>query len=73
MKQVLCPWAFSESIQPDWLDGAMIVLAMYTLNIFHPGRLLGHLIGKNASSDLGSSEENIKKMSNTQITIQSAV
>jgi hypothetical protein len=25
----------------DILDGAMIVLAMYTLNIFHPGFLLG--------------------------------
>lgn len=24
----------------DVLDGAMIVLATYTLNIFHPGRLL---------------------------------
>ena len=25
----------------DVLDGAMIVLAMYTLNFFHPGRLIG--------------------------------
>ena len=25
----------------DVLDGAMIVLAMYTLNFCHPGRLLG--------------------------------
>jgi hypothetical protein len=28
------------NIFPDVLDGAMIVLAMYTLNIFHPGVLL---------------------------------
>lgn len=26
----------------DWLDGGMITLAMFTLNIFHPGFLLGH-------------------------------
>lgn len=26
---------------PDFLDGVMIILAMYTLNFFHPGRLLG--------------------------------
>lgn len=25
---------------PDVLDGAMIVLAMFTLNLFHPGYLL---------------------------------
>ena len=25
----------------DVFDGAMIVLAMYTLNLLHPGRLLG--------------------------------
>ena len=25
----------------DTFDAAMIVLAMYTLNFFHPGRLLG--------------------------------
>lgn len=24
----------------DIFDGAMVVLAMYTLNFFHPGRLL---------------------------------
>ena len=26
----------------DIFDGAMIVLAMYTLNLLHPGWLLGH-------------------------------
>jgi hypothetical protein len=26
----------------DWLDGAMVLLAIYTLNIFHPGFLLGN-------------------------------
>ncbi|CCM03424.1 uncharacterized protein FIBRA_05555 [Fibroporia radiculosa] len=25
----------------DWLDGGMIVLAMFTVNVFHPGFLLG--------------------------------
>ena len=27
----------------DVLDGAMIVIAMYTINFFHPGILLGHI------------------------------
>jgi hypothetical protein len=27
-------------VKPDVLDGAMITLAMYTLNILHPGVLL---------------------------------
>lgn len=29
------------TLSTDVLDGAMIVLAMYTLNVFHPGLLLG--------------------------------
>ncbi len=31
----------ADRLDPDVLDGAMIVLAMYTLNVFHPGFLLG--------------------------------
>lgn len=30
----------NDTASTDVLDGAMITLAMYTLNIFHPGYLL---------------------------------
>lgn len=29
----------------DVLDGAMVVLAMYTMNLFHPARLLNKTMG----------------------------
>ena len=32
--------AIADDETSDVLDGAMIVLAMYTLNVFHPARLL---------------------------------
>lgn len=28
----------------DVLDGAMITIAMFTINIFYPGFLLGHIL-----------------------------
>lgn len=34
------PPVFSNENSPDVLDGMMIVFAMYTFNIMHPGRLL---------------------------------
>ncbi|EKM50091.1 uncharacterized protein PHACADRAFT_213853 [Phanerochaete carnosa HHB-10118-sp] len=54
-------WLFSEHTVPvrehsnpipptDTFDGAMIVLAMYTLNVFHPGPLLSGSTQDSASS-----------------------
>lgn len=34
-------YAYSPAYLIDWLDGGMICLAMFTMNIFHPGLLLG--------------------------------
>lgn len=37
---VLCQLTYQTDYLTDVFDGAMITLAMYTLNIFHPGFLL---------------------------------
>ena len=32
---------YSPLYMIDWLDGGMVCLAMFTMNVFHPGLLLG--------------------------------
>lgn len=42
----LTDWPLTRDLT-DVFDGAMITLAIYTMNFFHPGRLLNHLgVGK---------------------------
>ena len=40
----------------DILDGAMIVLAMYTINLFHPGFLLFAVVSRDAQAHATNAE-----------------
>lgn len=61
----MCPSSASliSRCEIDWLDGGMITLAMYTMNLLHPGRLLGRDMGLSErapsadTSDAGSDKE----------------
>ena len=46
----------------DVLDGAMITLAMYTMNFAHPGLLLGRVKGLPKTRSGGSSDSNIEEV-----------
>ena len=52
---------FSPSLS-DVLDGAMITLAMYTMNFAHPGLLLGRVKGLPKIQSGGSSNSNIEEV-----------
>jgi hypothetical protein len=45
----------------DVLDGAMITLAMYTMNFAHPGLLLGRVKGLPKIQSTGSSDSSIEE------------
>ena len=46
----------------DVLDGAMITLAMYTMNFAHPGLLLGRVKGFPKTGSRGSNDSNISEV-----------
>jgi hypothetical protein len=46
----------------DVLDGAMITLAMYTMNFAHPGLLLGRVKGLPKTRSRGSSDSSIEEV-----------
>jgi len=43
----------------DWLDGGMIVLAMFVVNVFHPGLLLEERVGSEVCRGSGRAERMI--------------
>ena len=49
---------FVTHVSVDVLDGAMIVLATFSMNFFHPGWLLGH-------GDTWKSEKQLRKLQET--------
>jgi len=51
---------FGTQVLFNVLDGAMITLAMYTMNVAHPGLLLGRVTGLPKVRSRGSSQKEVK-------------